>query len=202
MNRFWLFLIGGLILIGHVAAQDLSTVGSGRELGVGDRVRYQVLEDEQPSVELLVGNTGMLDLPFYGPIIAVGKTIVDIKADIKKSLEEDLYWSATVVLNVMEYRVGTLNRGRVHLSGQVKSIGVVEIDLDRENTLGRILLSSGGLTDFADKKNVRIIRQNEAGESVTITVDLREVFEKGKLENDVSLQDGDFVIVNEKFINW
>lgn len=173
-----------------------------RTLEVGDRVRYRVVEDEQPAVELSITNTGALELPFYGPIKAAGQTPSQLKQEIKVALEETLYRTATVYLDVLEYRPGSLNRGRVHLSGQVKSVGVMEIDLDRRNTLGRVLLAAGGLTDFADKRNVRIIRQTQDGQTETITVDLREVLEKGNLGSDVELRDGDFIIVNEKLINW
>jgi protein involved in polysaccharide export with SLBB domain len=175
---------------------------SDRKLGVGDRVRYRVVEDQEPVSEIVVGNTGALEVPFHGPVQAVGKTPAQLKGEIKEALEKELYISATVILNVIEYRLGTLNRGRVHLSGQVKSVGAVEIDLDLKNMLGRVLLTAGGLTDFADKKSVRIIRQNSDGDNITITVDLREVLDKGNLDSDVELRDGDFVIVNEKLINW
>lgn len=191
-----------ILTLGMVSLSAQPATVLDRNLGVGDRIRYRVIEDDEPISEILVGNTGALEIPFYGPIQAVGKTPEALKAEIKEALEKELYVTATVVLNVIEYRLGTLNRGRVHLSGQVKSIGAVEIDLDRKNMLGRVLLTAGGLTDFADKKNVRIIRQNAEGENITITVDLREVLDKGNLESDVELKDGDFVIVNEKLINW
>ncbi len=173
-----------------------------RPLAIGDRVHYRVMEDGEPRVELTVTNTGALELPFYGLIAAVGKTPAELRREIKTALEAELYRQATVQLSVVEYRIGALNRGRVHLSGAVNRVGAVEIDLDQENSLGRVLLTAGGLSDFADKRNVRIVRRSPDGETQTITVDLREVLDHGRLDKDVELVDGDFVIVNERLINW
>lgn len=198
-------LLGSILIFGCLSGQGLEEEGEVSEervLAVGDRMRYRVVEDELPVVELVVGNTGALEVPFLGPVPAVGKSASSLREELKTLLEQDLYVTATVLLNVTEYRVGALNRGRVHLSGQVNTVGAVEIDLDQKNTLGRVLLSAGGLRDFADKRNVRIIRQDENGKNITISVDLREILDKGKLENDVELRDGDFIIVNEKLINW
>lgn len=207
-------MIRGLLRILSVCAVAISSLPAAdspdtavdpapaRKLGVGDRVRYQVREDGDPMVVLEVGNTGTIDLPYYGPIGAVGKTAAQMREEISTALELELYVTASVRLDVIEYRVGALNRGRVHLAGQVRQVGMVEIDLDQQNTLGRVLLSAGGLADFADKRHVRIIRRNERGEPETITVDLREVLDRGRIEKDVELRDGDLVIVDEKLINW
>ncbi|WP_221032539.1 polysaccharide biosynthesis/export family protein [Actomonas aquatica] len=191
-----------VLLSGSLVSPLRAEVRPDRPLAVGDRLRYRVTEDGEPTVELVVGNTGAVELPFYGPLDAAGLTIPELRASIKTALETELYVTATVNLTVAEYRMDDLSRGRVHLSGQVRQVGPVEIDLSRENFLGRVLLAAGGLTDFADKRNVRIVRQHEGGETRTITVDLRAVLDQGRLEQDVALQDGDFVIVGEKLINW
>lgn len=172
-----------------------------RTIAVGDHLRYQVTEDGDPPVELVVSNTGKLDLPYHGPIDAAGLTLPELSAAIRTALESELYIQATVRLQVLEYSQGSVNRGRVHLAGQVRRIGPVDIDLAQRTTLGQVILASGGLSDFADARNVRIIR-NVGGQNQTLKVDLREVLEKGRIDKDVELQDGDFVIVDQRLINW
>jgi protein involved in polysaccharide export with SLBB domain len=172
-----------------------------RLVAVGDHLRYQVVEDTDPPVELVVSNTGMIDLPYYGPMQAAGRPLRELIAAIKTALEAELYVSATVRMQVLAYSQGAVNRGRVHLSGQVRRVGPVEIDLSEKATLGQTILAAGGLADFGDPRNVRIIRKVD-GETRTITVDLREVLSKGRIDKDVELRDGDFVIVDERKINW
>jgi hypothetical protein len=36
----------------------------------------------------------------------------------------------------------------------------------------------------------------------TLTVDLEEVLKKGRIDRDVPLLDGDFVIADAKLVNW
>lgn len=172
-----------------------------RPLAVGDRLRYQVLEDGDKPVELAISNTGMVDIPYHGPMKAAGRLVPDLIATIKAELEAKLYVSATVRLEVLAFSQGAVNRGRVHLAGQVRRVGPVEIDLSEKPTLGQTILAAGGLADFADARNVRVIRR-EGTETRTIKVDLREVLNRGRIDKDVELMDGDFVIVDEKMVNW
>lgn len=172
-----------------------------RPLAVGDRLRYQVVEDGDNPVELAISNTGMVDVPYYGPMKAAGRLPPDLVAAIKAELEAKLYITATVRLEVLAFSQGAVNRGRVHLSGQVRRVGPVEIDLSEKPTLGQTILAAGGLADFADPRNVRIIRR-EGTETRTIKVDLREVLSRGRIDKDVQLLDGDFIIVDEKMVNW
>lgn len=172
-----------------------------RLLTVGDRLRYQVVEDGDNAVELAISNTGMIDIPYHGPMKAAGRRLSELAADIKTELEAKLYITATVRVEVLAFSQGAVNRGRVHLAGQVRRVGPIEIDLSEKPTLGQTILAAGGLADFADARKVRIIRR-EGGETKTIQVDLREVLARGRIDKDVQLMDGDFVIVDERLVNW
>ncbi len=172
-----------------------------RPLEVGDRLRYQVVEDGDRPVELAISNTGMVDIPYHGPMKAAGRLLPELVASIKSELEAKFYITATVRVEVLAFSQGAVNRGRVHLAGQVRRVGPVEIDLSEKPTLGQTILAAGGLADFADPRNVRIVRR-EGGETRTIKVDLREVLNRGRIDKDVQLMDGDFIIVDERMVNW
>lgn len=172
-----------------------------RLLEVGDRLRYQVVEDGDRPVELAISNTGMVDIPYHGPMKAAGRALPELVASIKSELEARLYVTATVRVEVLAFSQGAVNRGRVHLAGQVRRVGPVEIDLSEKPTLGQTILAAGGLADFADARNVRIVRR-EGAETRTIKVDLREVLNRGRIDKDVQLMDGDFIIVDERMVNW
>jgi protein involved in polysaccharide export with SLBB domain len=199
-------LAAALLARAAVPATPASTVAPSAPaeniINVGDRLRYQVLEDEDPPTEIVVSNTGRIELPYYGPIEAAGKSLPQLVSDITLALQKDLYVKATVRLNVIEFHTRAVNRGRVHLSGQVRKIGPVDIDMSELNTLGKIILAAGGVTDFAETRAVRIIRKSADGGFTTISVDLRAVLEKGQIEKDVELRDGDFIIVDERLIKW
>ena len=79
-----------------------------------------------------------------------------------------------------------------------------DIPSDEVLTLSKAILRAGGFTDFADKHNVKITRQGSAGESdkVTLVVDVGEIFDKGKTENDVALKPGDLIYIPERMIRF
>jgi protein involved in polysaccharide export with SLBB domain len=82
-------------------------------------------------------------------------------------------------------------------------MGTFEIDKAENNTIGKIILASGGLAEFADARRIRIIRKAVTGTDLKIvTVDLDEILTRGRIDKDIPLFDGDFVIVDSKLINW
>ena len=71
--------------------------------------------------------------------------------------------------------------------------------------MSRAILRAGSFTEFADEKNVRITRSPVAGgadDKKTFTVNVAQIFEKGKTENDLVLQPGDLVFVPERMIRF
>jgi polysaccharide export outer membrane protein len=185
----------------RVRGRGRASGAEARPLAVGDRLRYQVVEDGDAPVELAISNTGMIDIPYHGSMKAAGRLLPDLVESIRVELEKKFYLTATIRMEVLAFSQGAVNRGRVHLAGQVRRVGPIEIDLSEKPTLGQTILAAGGLADFADSRNVRIVRRDGA-ETRTIVVDLREVLNRGRIDKDVQLQDGDFVIVDERMVNW
>lgn len=180
-----------------------SSTGNADELRPGDRLRFQVVEGEEPAVELVVNAAGLLDIPYLGPALVVGQSIQNVSAAIKRELEKGYFVTATVRLLLTERPGKSSVRGRVYLSGQVRRIGAFEIDRAEANTVGKVILAAGGLTDFADARKIKIVRVSLTnGEPTTQIVDLREVIEKGRIDKDVPIYDGDFVIVDARLVNW
>lgn len=173
------------------------------ELRPGDRLRFSVREDPNLATELLVGSDGNLELPLLGQIVAAGKTIAQVTEETRKALESEYLVSATVRISLTERPEKSTKRGRVYLAGRMRKIGSVEIDLSDANTLGRVVLANGGLSEFADGRRVRIIRRTPDSETLqTIIVDLDEILQKGRIDKDIALRDGDFVIADAKLVNW
>lgn len=180
-----------------------SSTGNADELRPGDRVRFQVVEGDEPATELVVNAAGLLDVPYLGPAPVSGLPIAEVAASIKRELEKGFFVRATVRLLLIERPGKSSVRGRVYLSGQIKKIGAFEIDRAEANTVGKVILAAGGLTDFADARKIKIVRVSPTnGEPTTQVVDLREVIEKGRIDKDVPIYDGDFVIVDARLVNW
>ena len=183
-------------------AQPVTVADQNKPLGVGDQVTYSVDEDRDPPVALVVTDAGELNIPYLGRVRVVGKTCSAVKSLVKAKLEKDLYYKATVNLALDQ-----VNRsggyGYVYLSGQVITPGPQQLYSGQHATVGRIVLRAGGLSDFADSRRVKLIRKGPDGKGQKpIIVDLKEVLERGRVEKDVKVQDGDLIIVPQRLINW
>ena len=84
----------------------------------------------------------------------------------------------------------------------VRVAGFQEIPTDEVFTLSKAIMRAG-LTDFADKKNVKLRRNGEAGgQAKDFLVDVAAIIEKGKQDKDVKLEPGDTIYVPGKLINF
>jgi len=175
-----------------------------RSLGVGDQVTYRVLEDKDPPVQLMVTDTGELDIPYLGRVRVVGQSTSEVKRKVKKALEKDYYYTATVQLAIDTVAVhGNDSIGKVYLSGKIRVPGPQDLLAGEQATVGKVILRAGGLGEFADSRKVKIIRKSKSGKKAkTIIVDLKEVLERGNIDQDVEIYDGDLIIVPQKMINW
>ncbi|MGO8676442.1 MAG: polysaccharide biosynthesis/export family protein [Limisphaerales bacterium] len=173
------------------------------KLGSGDKITYRVLEDQDPTRDLTVGDSGDLDVPYFGLVQAEKKTCKQLAIEIKRLLEKQNYRRATVILSLQE-----INRkrilGKVYVVGQVKQSGPLEIPDDEVFTVSKAILKAGGFSDFADKGHVKLVRGGAHGEDskTAIIINVAEIWEKGKTSNDVPVQAGDVVFVPKKNINF
>jgi polysaccharide export outer membrane protein len=190
------------------ASGDYS-LDSNHQLEPGDVISFQILEDrydtynnnnEKPALVLTVMDSSEVDLPYLGRVSVAGKTCKDLAADLKAALEKDYYYHATVIVGL-----NSINqvRGQAFVSGMVHAQGAVDILFNRDLTAGEAILRMGGLDDFADKKNVKVIRNRGAGTNEEVmVVNMEDVLDKGAIDKDVVLQPGDFIIVPAKVLNF
>ena len=142
-----------------------------------------------------------MEIPNLGRFPAENRTCRQLARELKTALEKEYYYQATVIIAVDSM---ARSRGKVYLVGPVRMPGPQELPSDEVLTLSKAILRAGDFTDFADKHNVKITRQGGAGESnkVTLVVDVGQIFDKGKTENDVVLKPGDLIYIPERMIRF
>ena len=171
------------------------------KLRVGDRISLQILEDRDLPKSLVVADSGELDVPYVGRVSAADKTCKQLAEELKTQLEKAYYYRATVVI-----ALDLANKfvGRVYVWGQVRNQGPIEIAANEHLTAGKAILRAGGFADFAKKTRVKLVRATgtESGAKQTFELNMVEILEKGKPEQDMILQPDDFVIVPSRLINF
>jgi protein involved in polysaccharide export with SLBB domain len=171
------------------------------KLRVGDRISLQILEDRDAPKSLVVADSGDLDVPYVGRAPAADKTCKQLADELKTQLEKEYYHRATVVIAL---DLANKLLGRVYVWGQVRNQGPIDMALNENLTAGKAILRAGGFADFANKKRVKVIRGTGADGTGKRTFDLNmvDILEKGKSENDIVLQPDDFIIVPSRLINF
>jgi protein involved in polysaccharide export with SLBB domain len=66
-----------------------------------------------------------------------------------------------------------------------------------------VIIRCGGFKDFANKKRVKLVRKFQAtGKAQTTYLNMVEIIDKGRMEKDITVRDGDYIVVPEKFFNF
>jgi polysaccharide export outer membrane protein len=176
---------------------SMNVLDDRKRLGSNDFVSFRVVEDrDNESQRLRVNDNGQLEVPYIGLVQAAGRTSKELAFTIKEALEKEYYYHATVIIAVDH--VSEKSRGRVYVSGSVKGPGPQEIPPDESYTVSKAVIRAGGFGDFANQRKVRVTRKG----GQDFVVDLKNVIEKGKSEEDLVLQPDDQIFVPARTINF
>ncbi len=122
-----------------------------------------------------VTDTGELDFsmfPKIGRISVVGRTCAQVAAELKRKLEADYYNAADVTLGINQ--VNQLDsRGRVYLTGNVRTPGPQELPVNERTTVSTAIIRAGGLDKFANGHKVQVTRKERNGKIDRFTVDVK-----------------------------
>lgn len=183
---------------GYPAPDRMEAVDPDKKLSPGDQVTLEIMEDRDGGLPRVITATGDLDVPPLGRVHVAGRTTGEAMADIKRRLEVDYYYKATVKLSIDRVSPTMVKSGTVYLAGEVRAVGPIELIAGESLKLSEAILKSGGFGAWADDRKVQVTRK-VGGATKTFAVDVKEVIQKGRVEKDMVLQDGDRVYVPQAF---
>jgi polysaccharide biosynthesis/export protein len=153
-------------------------------LGPGDKLRVEVYKDPQLSQSVQIRPDGKITLPLLGDIDATGRTPLELRDSLATALKE--YITNPVVTVIVVEALAS----RVFVMGEVTKAGPVEIH--GPTTVLQALAMAGGFKEFANTKDVKVLRQTAKGVE-TIKFNYREASRGGG--TPIYLRPGDTVIV-------
>lgn len=181
------------------STNSMDVLDDQRKLMKGDRVSYRVVQERKDPCSLTVTDSGELEVPLIGRVQAAGLTCRALARNIKKALDKDYFYNATVIIG-LDFETSK-SSGVVYVMGQVQTQGVQQIPPSDSNfTVSKALLQAGGFSDFANKKKVKLIRK-KGDSNETIMINANELLD-GKGGNDPVLHEGDIIMVPEKIVNF
>ena len=89
--------------------------------------------------------------------------------------------------------VEQINSRRVFITGEVSKPGPYPL-LTSMNVL-QLISTSGGLTEYADQKDIVVMR-NENGKTTNYRFNYKDVVHRKNLKQNIDLKPGDTVVVN------
>jgi polysaccharide export outer membrane protein len=155
-------------------------------LNAGDTLDVSVYKEEDLTKTVIVRPDGKFSFPLAGEITAVGRTIVQIEADITSRL---LKYIPEAVVSAA---VKSLDGCRIYVIGQVIKPGSFVMN-PRMNVLQALSLA-GGMTPFASVNDVIVLRGNGATQKV-LQFHYGEVSKGRALNQNVMLESGDVLVV-------
>lgn len=184
------------------STNSMAVLDDKRKLVIGDRISYRVVEERKPPIDLAVVDSGEVEVPLIGRVQASGKTCKQLAFDIRRPLEVEYFFKATVIISLDV--VSAKSRGRIYLSGYVHNQGPMELPVDETLTLSKAIIRAGGVTQFGNGSKVKITRKKEdaKGGSETLVIDVDAIIYKGRGEKDVELKPDDSIVVPRKLINF
>ena len=176
-----------------VAQQELAPDGVERDvppgyvIGVDDVLAILFWREKDMSAEVTVRPDGKVALPLLNDLHAAGLTPEQFRDTVieaaRKYLVEDP--NPTVM-------VKTINSRKVFITGQVEKPG--PYSLNNSATVLQLIAMAGGLREFANGKNVSVLRTEE-GRPVVYRFNYQDVLNGKNLDQNIALQPGDTVVI-------
>lgn len=182
-----LVLTSPATLFGQEGVERVSTAQSSDfQIGVSDVLTLSVWREDQLQVTVPVRPDGRIAVPLLGEIEVVGRTPMDVQAELTRGYE------GFVTAPAVSLVVSEINSRKVYVLGEVNAPGV--FDILRPTRLLQALSMAGGYTDFAKKDEVVVIREGSPGER-RIQVSVKDITTGRRLDDNILLLPGDTIYV-------
>lgn len=182
-------LFGVAAPVGMAAAQSADT---GYRINGGDLLHISVYGEQNLNQDVAVQPDGGIAFPLVGNIDARGMTLKELQVKIADSLRQSEYFP-NLTDNEVTVSMMKASGNSVSVVGQVKAPGTFVFDTQLD--VMQALSLAGGLTPFASKSKIKVLRRDDAGKQVAILFDYSEVEDGEQLEKNILLRGGDVVVV-------
>jgi len=152
----------------------------------GDILQISVWREPDMQLEVLVKPDGAFTIPLAGEIVAVGKSVYQLKLEITIKLQQ--YMPDQEVTVAVNQPLGN----KIYVIGKINAPG--EVLMTRPMDVVQALSAVGGLTRFASPGNIKIIRRIDQEQTV-YNFDFGDIEDGENLEQNIILRSGDIIVV-------
>lgn len=187
----------GLILGFLISMMSLAWAQSYR-VQSGDTLVIEVLEDPSLNRATIVLPDGNFSFPFAGTLRAGGQTVPQIESAIRTAISSNFANPPTVFVAVQPLEPEEAgNLLEIYIVGEVNVPGLVEMDAG--STVLQAIAVAGGPSRFAAIKRVQLRRMDpRSGQQSVTTINYKAFADGVTASRDITLKDGDVIIVPER----
>lgn len=154
-------------------------------LGPGDEIIIDIWGASENSIRQEISPDGCITIPGLGVISLNGLNIADAREYLKSELSK-IYADEG---NQIQVTLGNTRSIKVNVMGEVMVPGTYT--LSAFASVFHALYSAGGITDLGSLRDIRVARNG----NTVANVDVYEYILQGKTDGNISLQEGDVIIV-------
>jgi polysaccharide biosynthesis/export protein len=154
------------------------------KLTMGDKLRVEVYRDEQLSQTLQIRPDGRITLPLVGDVMAAGKTSAELRDTLTEELGEFVRNPEVTVIVIETVPMN------VYVIGEVRSPGAQPVK--GETSILQVLAMAGGVTEWAKRKDIRVLRPGPTGDTIIPFNYNDAVNGRGRM---VTVRPGDTIVV-------
>lgn len=158
-------------------------------LGPGDEVIIDIWGTNQNTIRQTISPDGFINVEGIGLLYLGGMTVKEADKYVRKQLNRIYPVDGEDAPSDIKLTLGALRTIQVNVMGEVKVPGTYF--LSSLSSVYHALYRAGGFTELGSLRNIELIRN---GKKIA-DVDVYDFIVKGQTGGDVTLQDGDIVLV-------
>lgn len=160
-------------------------------LGPGDEVIIDVWGASETTIRQTISPEGSILVNTLGPVYLSGKTVGEANQYLKQEFAR-IYSgvSGTAPTTDVKLTLGEIRSIQVNVMGEVMIPGTYT--LSSFSSVFHALYSAGGVNKIGSLRHIKIVRNGD----VVAELDVYDLLMKGKMKDDIRLQDGDVVLVD------
>jgi polysaccharide export outer membrane protein len=159
-------------------------------LGVGDIVGINVWDQKELNTEATIRPDGTITIPLVGDVKAAGETPSALKDKIKAQLANFLKMGGG---NEVTVAVRAWKSYRFTIEGEVTRAGV--FTNDQYLTVAEALAMAGGVTRFAKRDDIKLLRKDGKGNIRQIPLDYDALASGKRTDMNIFVLPGDLIYV-------
>lgn len=159
-------------------------------LGVGDVVGINVWDQRELNTDATIRPDGTITMPLVGDVKAAGQTPSALKEKIKTQLANFLKMGAG---NEVTVAVRAWKSYRFTIEGEVGKAGV--FSSDQYVTVADAIAMAGGISRFARRDEIRLLRRDAKGNTRRIPLDYDSLASGQRSDMNIYVLPGDLIYV-------